>query len=191
MFDIWPFNVNSIPEFDRGDWPHWVDTDGDGEDTRQEILARDSLLPVVREGGRIKTGLWVCLYTGRVVRDAGRIDIDHIVALKEAHNYGGFEWGREKRQQLANDPENLLAVYRSANRAKSARNSYEGMPPNIAHWARYLILREQIINKYDLTQSNAELKAVAFYRDKWHKHQHWIKMGRVRMFMSRWMPGLF
>lgn len=191
MLDIWPFNNNSIPEFDRHAWPHWVDADRDGEDTRQEILARDSLIPVVRERGRITGGLWVCLYTGRVIRDARKIDVDHVVALKEAHNFGGFEWDVDKRRQLANDPENLLAVHRSANRAKSATNSYQGMPPNIAHWARYLILREQVIAKYGLTQSDAELKTVAFYRAKWHRHQHWIKMGRVRVFLSRWVPGLF
>ena len=191
MFNVWPFNIGNIAAFDRDEWPHWIDADDDGEDTRQEILERDSLIPVTRSGDRISTGLWVCLYTGRVVRDAGRIDVDHIVALKEAHNFGGFEWDIDKRRQLANDPENLLSVYRSANRAKSATNSYEGMPPNIAHWSRYLILREQIIHKYGLTQSDAELNAVAFYSKKWVTHQHWIKMGRVRRFMSRWVPGIF
>jgi len=103
----------------------------------------------------------------------------------------GFEWEIDKRRQLANDPENLLSVYRSANRAKSATDSYEGMSPNIAHWSRYLLLRERIINKYGLTQSAAELIAVAFYRKKRATHQHWIKMGRLRRFMSRWVPGFF
>lgn len=187
--DIWPFN--NIPDFDRDEWPHWIDEDGDGEDTRQEILERDSLIPVVREGGRIREGLWVCLYTGRVIQDAGRMDIDHVIALKEAHRFGGFEWDTDKRRELANDPENLLAVFRSSNRAKGFKNSYEGMPPNVAHWARYLILRERVIEKYELTQSAAELRAVEFYREKWVTHQHWIRMGRVRRFLTRWIPGIF
>lgn len=189
MFNIWPFT--SIPEFDRDAWPHWIDSDGDGSDTRQEILERDSLIPVTKDGNRATGGLWVCLYTGRVIRAPGRLDIDHVVALKEAHNFGGYAWGVDKRRALANDPDNLLAVYRSSNRAKGFKNSYEGMPPNIAHWSRYLILRERVIKKYELTQSAAELKAVAFYRQKWITHQHWIRMGRVRRFMSHWAPGVF
>ena len=189
MFDIWPFN--NIPEYDREAWPHWVDDDNDAEDTRQEILLRDSLLPVTKVNGRILTGLWVCLYTGRIITDAGRVDIDHIVALKEAHRFGGFEWGATKRRELANDPENLIAVWSSSNRSKSAKNAYQGMPPNITNWATYLDMREKIINKYQLTQSSAELKAVAFYRSKWYDHRLWLKMGRVRRFMARWVPGLF
>ena len=119
------------------------------------------------------------------------MDIDHIIALKEAHNFGGHKWSNAEKEIYANDPDNLLAVYRSSNRAKSFKNSYQGMPPNISHWSRYLILRERIIKKYALTQSSAEIKAIKFYRKKWKTHQHWIHMGHVRRFMSRWIPGIF
>ncbi len=189
MISFWPFN--NLPEFDRKKWPHWSDLDNDGEDTRIEILKRDSLIPVTQEGKKVTKGLWTCLYTGRVITDPRRLDIDHIVALKEAHNFGGFAWDKDKREQIANDPENLLAVYRSSNRAKGFKNSHQGMPPNIAHWGRYLILRERVIKKYDLTQSKAELQAVKFYREKWKTHQHWVRMGKVRRFMSKWVPGIF
>lgn len=53
--------------YDRNDYPHWIDSDGDGQDTRQEILIRDSLIEeTFREDGRVENGLWVCPYTGRV-----------------------------------------------------------------------------------------------------------------------------
>jgi hypothetical protein len=48
-----------------------VDLDGDGQGTRQEILIRDSQVPVnFRDGGKVDAGLWVCPYTGRVARSA-------------------------------------------------------------------------------------------------------------------------
>lgn len=48
-----------------------MDLDGDGQGTRQEILVRDSQVPVnFRDGGKVDTGLRACPYTGRVARSA-------------------------------------------------------------------------------------------------------------------------
>lgn len=188
---MWPFS-NTIPKFERKDWPHWQDLDKDGEDTRQEILKRDSLATTsIGDNGLISKGLWACPYTGRVIRAAKRIDVDHVIALGEAHRMGGFAWSKQQRADFANDPENLLCSYLSANRAKSDLDSFEGMPSNIAIWARYLIIRKKIVEKYGLIQSPAELRAIKFYRAKWTTHKNWIKMGKVRRFLAQWMPGMF
>ena len=55
-------------ECDRAkDYDRWEDADGDGEDTRQEVLAAESLVPVTRgEDGRVAEGLWVALVRARV-----------------------------------------------------------------------------------------------------------------------------
>jgi hypothetical protein len=61
-----------------------VDLNGDGQDTRQEILIRDSQVPVTFRGdGKVDAGLWVCPYTGRVARSPSELDVDHLVALGE------------------------------------------------------------------------------------------------------------
>lgn len=187
---MWPFS-DELPPFNRSEWPHWRDLDGDGDDTRQEILERDSLTPVTRENEKIRFGLWACPYTGRILNESKRLDIDHVIALGEAHRMGGYKWTKDQKKAFANDPDNLLSVFLSSNRAKSDLDSFEGMPPNIAMWARYLIVREQVVKKYDLVQSPAELKAIKFYRSKWTTHKNWIKMGRVRRFLSNWIPGMF
>ncbi len=63
-------------------------------------------------------GKWRDLYTGRTYTKASDIDIDHIVPLGHAHKTGGAEWSRPKKRELANDPDDLLAVEDNANQAK-------------------------------------------------------------------------
>ena len=65
-----PLNyLSSGHAYDRTDSPHWVDLDGDGQGTRQEIPVRDSQVPVnFRDDGKVDTGLWECPYTGRAAR---------------------------------------------------------------------------------------------------------------------------
>ena len=38
--------AQTIPDYDRDDWNHWIDNDGDCLDTRHEILLRESLTSV-------------------------------------------------------------------------------------------------------------------------------------------------
>jgi len=102
--------------YDRSAYRHWVDADGDGQDTRQEILIRDSHTEVLfREDGKVETGLWVCPYTGRVTTNPRDLDIDHLGALGEIDAVGAHSWTAAEREAFANDPENLVAVQRRPN----------------------------------------------------------------------------
>lgn len=120
--------------YNRDDNPHWVDLDGDGQDTRQEILVRDSRVSVTfDERGWVKTGLRVRPYTGRVVTDPG--DIDHLLALGEVDVAGASAWSLGERTAFLNDPNNLVAVYNVSNRSKGDQDAYLWLPPNIANCA--------------------------------------------------------
>ena len=56
-----------IPGYDRDDWKHWTDADGDCQDARQEVLVEESLDEVTFEtdrGCRVATGRWYGAFTG-------------------------------------------------------------------------------------------------------------------------------
>lgn len=69
----------NTPQYKRGMYKHWIDADGDGLDTRQEVIAEEKLAGT----------LWVGSYTGKVTIIPNDLDVDHMVPLKEAHKSGG------------------------------------------------------------------------------------------------------
>ena len=59
------------------------------------------------------SGSWNDPYSGKTITDATKLDIDHMVPLKEAHQSGAANWSRERKRAYANDlddPERLVAV---------------------------------------------------------------------------------
>ncbi|PTW45707.1 GmrSD restriction endonuclease domain-containing protein [Rhodovulum kholense] len=90
----------------------WADSDGDCLDTRAELLADLSTVPVTLapSGCSVRHGRWIAPYTGQVVAEAGDLDIDHIVPLRYAWGHGAASWSAEKRARFALDPVNLLPV---------------------------------------------------------------------------------
>ena len=99
--------------YDRSEFPHWDDEDGDGMNTRLEIL---SLEKVGNVGWYSRwDGEW---YAGEGGLSAPRFDIDHIVSLKEAWRSGADEWSARDKDTFADDILNLTAVTASSNRSK-------------------------------------------------------------------------
>ena len=72
-------------------------------------------------------------YNGDTVTDATRLDIDHMIPLKNAHNSGGGAWDKSRKAAFANDmsyADHLIAVTASANRKKGAQEDLRnGSPP--------------------------------------------------------------
>ena len=178
--------------YDRGAYPHWLDLDGDGQDTRQEILIRDSQIDVTFDDrGRVASGLWVCPYTGRIVRHPSQLDVDHLIALGEIDAAGASAWTEDERAAFANDPENLVAVYKGSNRSKGDKDAYLWLPPNIANCTWYLAARDTVWRKYRVEFDDAERTSVDFFRKKCPLHEKGIKLTRVRRWLSTWFDGLF
>ena len=84
---------DDIPEYDRSDWRHWTDEDGDCQDARQEVLIAESLEPVTFETERkcrVETGQWWAPHLGHHLGNPTHIDVDHHVPLKNAHLSGAW-----------------------------------------------------------------------------------------------------
>jgi len=153
------FAQSTIKKYNRRNWPHWIDEDNDCQNTRAEILIRDSLKPVRFKRNKncaVVEGKWIDPYTGQIMFKASRVDIDHVVPLEYAWQTGAADWPKSRKQIFANDFHNLLAVNRSVNRSKSNKGPSRWQPPLRNYWCEYASLWRQIQGKYNLLISAGE-----------------------------------
>jgi hypothetical protein len=102
------------------------DFDRNGCDTRNDILTRDLTgADIDAASCRVFTGSLTDPYSGETIDfvrgqdTSAEVQIDHLLPLKAVWATGGAAWPAEKREALANDPINLIAVKGSENAAKS------------------------------------------------------------------------
>jgi hypothetical protein len=145
------------PSYDRSDWGHWRDFDGDCLSTRQEVLLSDGR-DVEVEGCRVVSGTWVDLYTAEIVTDPSVLDIDHVVPLRHAFEAGGWAWSGERKRAFANDERYLVATHRTQNRTKGSKGPEEWMPPREDAKCWYLELWLKAKEEYELQLSLAEAR---------------------------------
>lgn len=111
---------------------HWIDADGDGCNTRYEVLIAEAVKkPRIGAGCRLTGGRWVSAYDGVQTTLTSKLDIDHVVPLAEAWDSGASNWTPEQRTRFANDlddPRALIAVTATSNRQKSDRDPAEWLP---------------------------------------------------------------
>jgi hypothetical protein len=129
--------------YDRDVFRHWIDDDGDGCDARQEVLIRDSRSAPQIDPYRCKVvaGTWYSPYDGATWEDPSDVDIDHVVALKEAWDSGAWGWSGERRRAFANDlsdSRSLMAVTDSVNQSKGDRDPSQWMPSQRGYRCTYI-----------------------------------------------------
>ena len=158
---------NDIPAYNRDEWRHWSDADGDCQNTRAEVLISESLSAVTftpASGGcTVSTGLWIGPFTGRSFTQASDVDVDHMVPLKNAHDSGGWAWSAQKKKEYANNLSNvqhLVAVDDGSNQAKGARGPEEWMPPLAAYWCQYAADWIEVKNVWGLSATVVEWTAL-------------------------------
>ena len=139
--------VRSLPQadetpdgYDRDLFKHWIDADGDCQDTREEVLIAESRVPL--DGCTVTEGEWFSPYDRVTWTASSDVDIDHLVPLKEAWDSGARAWGDHRRERYANDlgdPRSLVAVTDNVNQSKGDRDVAEWLPTfgvcgYVRHW---------------------------------------------------------
>lgn len=152
--------VGCATDYNRKDWKHWIDEDGDCQSTRHEVLAASSKIPVTyRDGCSVETGEWYDPYSGQTFTSSKDLDIDHFIPLSNAHRSGGWRWSPEKKKLYANDmnsKDHLIAVKASLNRQKSDKGPEEWLPPNEGYVCEYVKRWREIKMRWGLTMNPDE-----------------------------------
>lgn len=145
-----------------GDWAQIK-----GCDLRNLILQRDlSGEKLDEDGCLVLSGRLEGPYTKKTIsfkRGVGtsnKVQIDHVVALSDAWQKGAQELSTTKRDKLANDPLNLLAVDGEANSEKSDSDAASWLPPDKIYHCRYIARQIAVKLKYHLWVSSSEKTAM-------------------------------
>lgn len=158
--------AGSPPAYDRSLYRHWSDADGDCQNTRAEVLLRDTDQPVEFTAATavrrcvVESGHWRDWYSGdeRVVASA--VEIDHVVPLADAHASGGWQWTIAQRQQFANDPHNLVVTTRRTNRTKWAHAPDAWLPTSAEAKCRFVTRWYETKAQYGLRMRPEEARAI-------------------------------
>lgn len=147
----------------------WVDTDRNGCDTRNDVLARDLVDVAFKTGTRdcvVLTGSLADPYSGDDIaftRGEGTseaVQIDHVVALSNAWQTGAQQWDPAKRTEFANDDLELLAVDGPLNSQKGDGDAATWLPPNAGFRCTYVARQVAVKAEYGLWVTPAERDAI-------------------------------
>lgn len=145
----------------------WKDVDGNGCDTRDDVLARD-LTDVVRNGQcKVLSGVLRDPYSGKTIdfvrgeRTSALVQIDHVVPLSNAWQTGARQLTQQQREALANDPLELLAVDGPTNESKGDGDAATWLPANRSFRCAYAARQVSVKAAYRLWVVPAEHDALA------------------------------
>ncbi len=151
--------------YDRALFVHWIDADGNGCDTRAEVLIAESTTPVTVDADcAISGGTWHSVYDGADTTDASTFDVDHVVPLAEAWGSGAWGWTAARRQGYANDlgdARSLRAVSASSNRSKGDSDPAEWLPPQADFGCTYASEWIVVKTRWGLSVDSAERTVLA------------------------------
>jgi len=150
--------------YERDLFPHWVDDDRDGCNTRKEVLIAEATTPP-QVGARCSLvgGEWYSYYDDATWTEQTDLDIDHMVPLAEAWDSGASAWATAQRRAYANDlgdERSLVAVTDNENQSKADQDPATWMPPYKPARCTYLGEWVTVKLRWQLTVDTAEKEAL-------------------------------
>jgi hypothetical protein len=147
--------------YSRSLFKHWLDVDGDGCDAREQVLKRDAVGFAQVDPFKcfVVEADWLSPYDGKKTSDRTEVDIDHMVALKEAWDSGAWTWNEAQRTAFANDTSDtrtLIAVSSSSNRSKSDKDPSNWLPPLRGYWCTYVSNWVAVKARWNLSMDQSE-----------------------------------
>ncbi|MDN5895449.1 MAG: HNH endonuclease family protein [Nocardioides sp.] len=143
-----PVATESRSGYERDKFKHWIDEDGDGCDTRDEVLLEEADEPPTKSGScSLSGGRWFSFYDRVSWTDTSDIDIDHMVPLAETWDSGASTWSAATREAYANDLgdyRTLVGVTDNVNQQKSDQDIAEWLP----EYAQCQYLRQFVAVKH-------------------------------------------
>lgn len=153
--------------YDRDLFDLWLDEDGDGCNTRYEVLiAEATTAPTVGSGCALTGGAWLSYYDGETWTATSDLDIDHMVPLAEAWDSGARTWTAAQRNAYANDlgdDRTLVAVTDNVNQSKSDSDPAEWMPPLASVYCRYITEWTAVKTRWGLSVDTTEKASLTSY----------------------------
>ncbi|NES13101.1 MULTISPECIES: HNH endonuclease family protein [Micromonospora] len=150
--------------YSRDLFPHWIDADHDGCNTRNEVLLAEAVsAPTVSGTCTLSGGRWYSYYDNAYWTLTGDLDIDHMVPLAEAWDSGARNWTTSRRQAYANDlgdSRALAAVTDNVNQAKGDQDPATWLPPYASARCRYVDEWVAVKIRWRLTVDSAEKSAL-------------------------------
>lgn len=137
-----------------------------GCDTRNDLLKRDGEQVEFKSGSDcvIVSMTLHDPYTGKDIawkkQQATAVQIDHLVPLSYSWQMGAARWNEDKREQLANDPLNLLPVDGPTNSGKSDSGPASWLPPSKQVRCAYVVRFAQVALKYEMPVTTADKRAM-------------------------------
>ncbi|MFF4088399.1 HNH endonuclease family protein [Streptomyces nigra] len=142
--------------------PGGVPFSRNGCDTRNDLLKRDGQDVRFRSGSDcvVMSMTLDDPYTGGTIEwtksKATSVQIDHVMPLSYDWQMGASRWPEGKRQDIANDPLNLLPVDGPTNSSKGDSGPASWLPPSKPIRCSYAVRFAQVSLKYELPVTKAD-----------------------------------
>lgn len=170
----WAFHQNKRPQptekYNRQrHFGSWIEEtqDQDCFDVRAEVLIRDSKAQVKLNPNnpcKVAAGKWYDPYSGQIITQASDIEIDHVVALKNAYDSGAWSWKQNLRCLYGNFMgynNHLLSVSSGENQRKSDKSPEAWMPSDSRYACDHLKNWLTVKYVWNLNMSQSEALAIA------------------------------